>query len=499
MRESVLRRVWRPGGIVVAVGVVVVAGLGVPAASAESAEPDWRPCDEGNKAQCATLPVPIDHDDPDGASIELSLARLPAQDPEKRRGTVVFHPGGPAEAVSVLTEPQDQAAFEELTRWFDVVTFDSRGFGGSGPMCDPDKAPPVGSILDSAGAYADQRAEVAAYAKDCRADQPKLAGHTSAEDAAHDIDAIRRSLGEEKIYYYGNSYGSVFGQEYAELYGEHLERLYLDSVADHTVPYWRDNANAAKVMEDRIPRFARWCDENPKCALRGEDVLEVWDEVVAAAEDEPLPTSEGGSVSHIQIRTMSTWNLEFEGYGEKLAQAFARAREDGTGDGFAEAMYDDFRGDAGQVTWCADSPVTPDSFHALRAIAEQGRDETPRVGWLNVLGNAWRCAGWPRRGSNPPSPLDAEDAPPALVVNSTLDAGTHLAGARNVASQLPGSGFVTVNGDAHAAYWLGNACVREVVHRYLLDGALPEPGTECDAEPRRFAGATGANAGAGLP
>ncbi|MGH8883414.1 MAG: alpha/beta hydrolase, partial [Stackebrandtia sp.] len=67
--------------------------------------------------------------------------------------------------------------------------------------------------------------------------------------------------------------------------------------------------------------------------------------------------------------------------------------------------------------------------------------------------------------------------------NGTLDQATPLAWARNVASQLPESALLAVNGaETHASYLRGNECVREIAHRYLLDGELPGPGTECDQE-----------------
>jgi hypothetical protein len=50
-----------------------------------------------------------------------------------------------------------------------------------------------------------------------------------------------------------------------------------------------------------------------------------------------------------------------------------------------------------------------------------------------------------------------------------------------VTDQLPGSGLLPVDGYSHSLY-LGqpdNRCVRDAVHRYLLDGALPEPGARC--------------------
>lgn len=45
--------------------------------------------------QCAELVVPLDHDDPTGETISLSVARQQAADPAKRLGVLVFVLGGP--------------------------------------------------------------------------------------------------------------------------------------------------------------------------------------------------------------------------------------------------------------------------------------------------------------------------------------------------------------------------------------------------------------------
>jgi hypothetical protein len=54
---------------------------------------EWADCGDG--FECATIEVPVDYDDPDGAAIELALNRLPASDPDARVGSLLLNPGGP--------------------------------------------------------------------------------------------------------------------------------------------------------------------------------------------------------------------------------------------------------------------------------------------------------------------------------------------------------------------------------------------------------------------
>ena len=54
-----------------------------------------RTADIGLDLECATLDVPLDYDEPDGDTIEIALARVPATDADERIGSLVFNPGGP--------------------------------------------------------------------------------------------------------------------------------------------------------------------------------------------------------------------------------------------------------------------------------------------------------------------------------------------------------------------------------------------------------------------
>jgi hypothetical protein len=199
---------------------------------------------------------------------------------------------------------------------------------------------------------------------------------------------------------------------------------------------------------------------------------------VAAAERQPLPAGPGRTVSAVQIRTSSPTLAELA--YQPFAAALAAARN-GDGGPFAALIPTEPAQpmDAGQLTSCLDFP-RPDEYAELRATAARIAEHAPRTGSSPSLED-WRCAGWPVEATNPPAPLHAPDAPPALVVNVTLDPATHFSGAGHVADQIEGSVLLGVTGFSHAVYWgqPDNRCVRDAVHRYLLDGVLPEPGTRC--------------------
>ena len=83
-------------------------------------------------AQCGTVAVPVDHDQPGGAQVHLAVIRIPATGP--RIGALLVNPGGPgASAVDMVAAMAPELAGSEISRRFDLVGFDPRGVGHSTP------------------------------------------------------------------------------------------------------------------------------------------------------------------------------------------------------------------------------------------------------------------------------------------------------------------------------------------------------------------------------
>ncbi|CCH30982.1 alpha/beta hydrolase [Actinosynnema sp. NPDC047251] len=460
--------------------VAVLLGTAVQGVAAAVPRVEWHDCGDG--LQCGSVRVPVDWGDRASARIDLGLARLPARDQSRKKGTLLHNPGGPAPAIEYL--PLMEGALDELTEWFDVVVFDPRGFGASGGVSCPE---PVPFTLDwgapDRAAYDGFATANRAFADRCAAAMGPLRGKLNSWQVAHDMEAVRVALGQRRLNYYGNSYGTVFGQVYAELFGHNVGRMYLDSLLDHTSPdRYPWTVAKAEVSERNLHRFARWCDREPACALHGRDPLATWDRVVAAAERAPIPAP-GASVPATA--------------GLILGQA--RVGDERDWPGFALAVAEADAGDASRfvprlppppgaigpdlagVMMCADFPYETD-YRAVRRLSDRLRDTiAPRLGRTDAwYPAATHCAGLPRVGTYPPRPLRPRGLPPVLIASGSADHVTPPGHGRNVARQLPGARYLPVEG-GHALYWSGNPCVRGHVHRYLLDGTMPATDATCPA------------------
>src|SRR5215212_5794751 len=154
-----------PGGCMrpLARGLLIICAITailvpLPPAVAQTPGPglDWRPCSAPSPTsatpvvdpadvppglECAALSVPLDYGRPDDEQITIGLNRLPAIDPTKRIGSLVFNPGGPGGAATELIALEALSAplFTPAVReHFDIVGMDPRGVGASTPVrCDP--------------------------------------------------------------------------------------------------------------------------------------------------------------------------------------------------------------------------------------------------------------------------------------------------------------------------------------------------------------------------
>src|SRR6201999_1589401 len=116
------------------------AGQGpTPAPSAAAAPLKWGSCSQFltdtsdvPTAQCTTVPVPVDYNNPGGAQAKLAVIRVPATG--QRIGSLLINPGGPgASAVDMVAGMASELRETDIGRRFDLVGFDPRGVGHSTP------------------------------------------------------------------------------------------------------------------------------------------------------------------------------------------------------------------------------------------------------------------------------------------------------------------------------------------------------------------------------
>jgi pimeloyl-ACP methyl ester carboxylesterase len=465
-----------------------------PSDPEEPAEPgagtiDWAPCEEIDSFECGTLAVPLDHDDPAAGTLEIAVTRHRAEDPDRRLGVLLLNPGGPGASAIELAHGWPRAG--ELGDRFDIVGFDPRGVGDSSPLdCHTylqdiyDADPTIDSDEDRE-AYLEASE---AFVDECEERHGDVLPHLGTTDVARDMDEVRKALGEEQINYLGYSYGTSLGQEYARLFPTRVRAMILDGVVDHAPDGLTTAATQATGFETAFDSYLADCADDG-CGFGGRDAVDVVDEVIALAEDEPIPAPEADRPATPGVVSLA---MAYALYSEQLWGSLSRALRDaleGDGSGLVDLAdsYLSRNPDGSYPTGfeiyfgvgCLDDTWPDDPDEVLDAAAEAER-ETPRFGGA-IVADYLRCALWPAE-SQPlaPVPADTEGLPPILVVSTTGDPATPYENGVRVAEQIPGAVLLTNEGEGHTIVALGKPCIDEAATTYLVDLEPPADGTTCD-------------------
>ena len=100
--------------------------------------------------------------------------------------------------------------------------------------------------------------------------------HISTADTVRDLDHLRVLMGEEKLTYFGFSYGTYVGQTYANMFPDRIRAMLLSGLVDPTKYSKGAEASIAHFLastDEVYDQFLSLCDgAGPeRCALAGGD------------------------------------------------------------------------------------------------------------------------------------------------------------------------------------------------------------------------------------
>ncbi|MHA5051541.1 alpha/beta hydrolase [Streptomyces sp. SD15] len=451
---------------------------------------------DGTPWECAALKVPLDYADPDGATIKLALIRAKArpQDGQERIGSLVFNFGAGASGVS--TFPWAVKEYRDLHARYDLVSFDPRGVGASAPVrCLNDKDTDAYYQLDSTpGNDKDAKAAQALgdkFMAACKKNSGKVLPHVATTNGARDMDLLRHVLGDDKLNYYGVSYGTELGGVYAHLFPQNVGRAAFDAVLDPTQDSLQFLLAQTKGFQLALDNYLEDCAWQPGCPT-GKSVEEGRKKItdlLKRLDARPLPTADGRKLTHDLAVTGISAALYSQDVWPDLTLALQEAEQEKTGNTLL-ALADSYNGrdsnghyNNGSLAWtainCADyeQRYTADD---VEAKLPEFRKASPVFGEYM----AWAlmgCTDWPVKGEDRDPQVAAEGSAPILLVGTTGDPATPYEGTRHMADELGEDVGVelTYKGQGHGAYGT-STCVTNAVNAYLLDGKMPEDGTVCE-------------------
>lgn len=241
---------------------------------------EWHSCYDG-LYDCARLDVPLDWLNPNNDDrVILAIARLRATDEKDYKGPVFFNPGGPGGSGIWALKDHGKQLQTIVGNNYDVITFDPRGIGASVPRIEcwgssqrrHDWAMQETPVLDShQGVYYDAWARAAAYSMACETSHASndLLKYIGTASHARDMLEILNQMGEEKLQYWGFSYGTILGGTFAALYPDKVGRLVSDGNVDYQEWYNNVHINSVRDADAVMGAFYTLCHRAgpQKCAL----------------------------------------------------------------------------------------------------------------------------------------------------------------------------------------------------------------------------------------
>lgn len=443
----------------------------------------WQPCADDSSLQCTTFAAPLDWEDPDGQAITIAMRRAGEAG---EHGHLFINPGGPGGSAQDYANGFDASGVPGYA----IVGLDSRGSGESTPVvcgtgAQTDDYYNVDSTPDDQAERDALIAAQQAFNAECRANSGRLLDHISSIETIYDYDLARQLLGDEKLNFYGVSYGTYLGAVYAELYPQNVGRMVLDSAVNPTPD---DEVIQAMGFDLSLRNFAKWCAAQSECTLGGSE-QEVIDRVVALLNEldaKPLP-GDGtrqltqslaitgvvlyfyfGSEAYSALSDVLTYTIETRD-GQYLLQSADLLNErypDGTYGGLTYAF---------PAIRCLDS-ADEGIDRAFDAWTGDDSQKAPIFGPL--FGPDLVCPLWTAEPA-PQIDFTGAGAPPILIIQNTGDSATPYRNAELLNGELESSILVVRDAPGHGAYMSGSSCLDTVVDDYFNQGVVPEPGVRC--------------------
>ncbi|GKZ92275.1 hypothetical protein AnigIFM59636_004997 [Aspergillus niger] len=317
----------------------------------------WKHCGEVNNhtLQClfrkaltrqegSRLDVPKDHfSHSSDKTFSIPIIRMLAKNASATGDRHIFlNPGGPgASGVGFLRG----SAFDLnklIGEGFHLLSFDPRGVCGSIP-----KAVCYSSNSERAAAFAsnlwDLKCQAGAMytraenkAKACEDMMGEYGKYISTPQIAADMNSILDAIGQQKMYYWGLSYGTTLGQTYAQMFPERVSRMVLDGVSN--LDEWYNSFLIEESLIDTDKIFTGFIEECFKagevCPLRsikGEQfklasrLQSYIDGFLHELEEEPIPVYlNSTNYGAITRRTLVTNGIFFALYKPTTWPSFAK-------------------------------------------------------------------------------------------------------------------------------------------------------------------------------
>jgi len=448
--------------------------------------------------QCGTIQVPLNYNDPSGRKITVAVSRVAAAEPSQRRGVLVMNPGGPGGPGLDLPSQFSQIMPQSVLNQYDLIGFDPRGVGQSTPVScglTSDQASQALVPLTQNHSFSDTASFMKMVADKCAATSGDLLPYITTNNTARDIDQIRQALGEQKISYFGYSYGTYLGSVYTSLFPQRSDRFVLDSSVDANW-VWREQFRSWKLADySRFSDFAKYLAANDATYHLGSSESQInakFFELVNKLRTSPVAVF-GITLNDTMFREL-TFSVLYNDADFAIGGQIWQVADGQTASSALKSAVASLQPIAQATTVPVDNSgasalavLCDDTAWSRSPLQYQGEltlDKliSPKFGELGS--NIWPCAYWHYQPGEQTTAINPVGPTNILMIQNLRDPATPYAGALETRTLFQDRArLVNVDQGGHgAAYLAANQCATDAVNTYLASGTLPAHDTICAAQ-----------------
>jgi pimeloyl-ACP methyl ester carboxylesterase len=409
-------------------------------------------------ARCGTLTVLEDPSNPQGRTINLSIAVVPAVKRNAEPDPLFVLAGGPGQSI-IETFPALYAGLFRVHEKRDIVLVDQRGTGKSNPL----------RCLDP-GAESLNNEQAIALLKEC----PKKLGadlkYYTTDLAMQDLDQVRSGLGYQSINLYGISYGTRAALTYLKMYPDNVRSVVLDAVVDPAFVLFQD---AAQDGQKSLDLFFSRCQKDTACASAYPNLKVEFDSILQNLDKSPVDITISHPITGKPLKLTVTrvffTNMIFNTlYSPDLVALLPLSIHQAyTEKNYAPLITQAYLMDAGlydgmfyAVTCTEDAPLISSATAQQEGAASIFGDRT--LDFIEV------CKSWPK--NDMPAVLRAPvfSDVPVLILSGEADPITPPWHAEHLAQSLPNSLHLIFNGMGHGN--VTTECATRILDKFI-DGA----------------------------
>lgn len=455
---------------------------------------------------------------PAPAPTDIRFAIHPAQGAETDRlGVLVTFVGGPGE-IGLVDAPEYLNGLSSTVRnRFDLVWFNQRGIDPEHKIQCPRAQRNYAGVrrtfpypIDTREKFSKMAAAVQTYATACHAEieNTSLLPYVGTKDSVADIERFRTHIGEEKLYLYGQSYGTQFGQTYVTTYPTAVDRIVLDGVVDLTFDGLQYFTLQVQAFDRALARTLRWCAQDDVCKkdFPRHHPLGFYDHLVQRLSRGPITAPFPVPGAGRPGRKFYLADLEMIAYdkvyspprrGELLELLAAAAN--GNFVPLLAAAYGEWSLDPQTEVPCPvakgkvrsnDAPyyavecrdyAYPSYANDPLAFFREGKRMLDRkIRLASAAYMDFPCAFWPgaARTQVRPKPFSPSPPLPVMLLSGTRDPATPVLDVRRMIKPLGSSGRkIELKGAGHVILDMNVDCVVTQVDAFLTAGKNPAPPT----------------------